>query len=257
MQRFWLILLTLTAVLLSACADDESQRLQQMQEQVAVFVAETVAARPTVTPLPSHTPLPTLTAVATFTPAATYTLNPTWTPNPTYTPYPTFTAVPSSTPTNTPTPVPTAQVSAAGPVPTTASNPRAQLLAKTESLTVAIGRYFNLLNPARLIGVGFGSIIDPTDCNQLIAQHEAIVRMAVAPAQTSDPVLSNAYSRYQNAHETILSFIMPLTNSCREALAQGEPTKLLDWMAIRNAHAGTEEARATLNQLTHDLAPDK
>lgn len=161
MQRLLLILLTLVAVMVSACVNDEGEQMQQVQEQVAALVAETVAAWPTGTPLPPNTPLPTLTAVATFTPAATYTPGATWTAQPTYTPYPTLTDVPSSTPTDTPTPVPTTHLVASTPRATATGDPRAQLLTKTETLIIATERYLGLLNPVRPFGFGF--VVDPTE----------------------------------------------------------------------------------------------
>jgi hypothetical protein len=254
MNRLSLIFLCIVSFIVPACSSGESKIALQVQEQVPLIVAETVAALPSFTPLPTYTPLPTLTAVPTITPAATYTPRATSTLQPTYTSYPTLTAVPSTTPTSTPIPVP---VNASGmatslPGANVPGDIRTQLLTKTQALNVAVEVYIGSLNPTRPYGMGF--VTDPTDCARLISYHESIASLSFVLAPTDDPVVTNAYSRYQSSLNTILLHITPLTDTCRQSLARGEATKMLDHNVISLLYVGTIDARAVLNQIIHDLS---
>lgn len=253
MNRLSLIFLCIVSIVIPACSSNESKIALQVQEQVPPIVAETIAALPTVTPLPTYTPLPTLTAVPTITSAATYTPRATSTPHPTYTPYPTFTAVPSATPSYTPVPAPVNAVGLATSPPSTnvLGDMRTQLLTKTEALIVAVQVYLGSLNPTRPYGFGFET--DPTDCTRLVSHHESIASMSFVLAQTDDPVLINAHSRYQSSLNTILLAMTPVTDTCRQSLANGEATNMLGHRAISLAHFETNDARAELNQIIYDL----
>jgi outer membrane biosynthesis protein TonB len=113
MKNVTTILITLSALILSACNDTGSGS-STTASTPAVVTPTDPTTTPVVTPDPSVPVVPTPTPVVVPTPA------PTATPVPTATPAPTATPVPTPSPTPSPTPVPTPSPT---PVPTPTPTP--------------------------------------------------------------------------------------------------------------------------------------
>ncbi len=219
----------------------------------AVVVVDSTAV-PTLaaTDLPTALPEPTATA-SPVPPSPSPTTPPTATPAPTETP----TNAPPATPepTFTPTVAPTApRIIAPTRAPTTPSiDTSAILRGQVNEAIRELGNYRWTFYKAFGTNRGFINPTGAIDCRSIINSHDRILTLISLDVSGSDPAIQNAYSVALQGVEEFSVATEVWTESCRQALAIGNETLIIDQFQYSNMLQDWAKPEALWNQVIHML----